>query len=146
MKRLIAILFFIISLIFLGGIIFRTYKESLPQVNIVSNLDPYKIYDSINKYRFSKNLKKLNFNQSMCAFTDKRLSQIHDNYSHDGFLNIKNYYQYVSAGENLADNPNSAITEWILSPEHRENILNPNYTDTCIAVDSSFAVQEFASF
>ena len=45
------------------------------------------------------------------------------------------YYQY--AGENLAMNffdSNEAVTAWMNSPLHKENILNKNYTETGIAI------------
>ncbi len=48
------------------------------------------------------------------------------------------YYQY--AGENLAMNffdSQEAVTAWMNSPLHRENILNKNYTETGIAVIKS---------
>lgn len=48
-------------------------------------------------------------------------------------------YQYDKAGENLAKNfPNSQTTvnAWMESPSHRENMLNPNYSEV------GFAVQE----
>jgi len=46
-------------------------------------------------------------------------------------------YDYKSAGENLAIgflDSEEVFKAWINSPLHRENILNPNYRDTGIAV------------
>lgn len=46
-------------------------------------------------------------------------------------------YNYDTAGENLAKNfasANTAITAWMNSPEHRDNILNSNYQDVGFAV------------
>jgi hypothetical protein len=46
-------------------------------------------------------------------------------------------YNYVYAGENLARGFNSAsdvITAWMDSPEHRQNVLSPNYQNVGFAV------------
>jgi hypothetical protein len=46
-------------------------------------------------------------------------------------------YKYRYAGENLArdfSDPNSAVSAWMNSPTHRENILNPNYKEIGVGV------------
>lgn len=46
-------------------------------------------------------------------------------------------YVYVYAGENLArgySNAQEVITAWMNSPEHRENLLSPNYTEVGFGV------------
>jgi uncharacterized protein YkwD len=46
-------------------------------------------------------------------------------------------YNYVYAGENLARGFNSAsdvVTAWMNSPEHRQNVLSPNYQNVGFAV------------
>jgi hypothetical protein len=69
---------------------------------------------------------------------------------------LKFGYKYEYAGENLArDFPDagSAVTAWMNSPSHRENILNPNYKDIGIGVvegqlagaDTTIIVQFFGS-
>lgn len=45
-------------------------------------------------------------------------------------------YSYKNAGENLArgfTDPNAAVTAWLNSPTHRQNIVNPAYRDIGIA-------------
>ncbi|MDR3559272.1 MAG: CAP domain-containing protein [Candidatus Pacebacteria bacterium] len=65
-------------------------------------------------------------------------------------------YDYRYAGENLAINFTAAEDEntaWMNSPEHKKNILNPNYEETGIAIGagtvdgqtSLLAVEEFGS-
>jgi hypothetical protein len=65
-------------------------------------------------------------------------------------------YKYSYAGENLArDFPDasSAVTAWMNSPSHRENMLNPNYRDIGIGVvegslagvDTTIIVQFFGT-
>ena len=48
-------------------------------------------------------------------------------------------YNYKYAGENLALNfysDQEAVEAWLNSPSHKENILNPNYKDTGVAIFS----------
>jgi Cysteine-rich secretory protein family len=70
------------------------------------------------------------------------------------FLNFG--YKYKYAGENLArDFPDasSAVSAWMNSPSHKENILNPNYIDIGIGVvegnlagtDTTIIVQFFGA-
>lgn len=65
-------------------------------------------------------------------------------------------YNYLYAGENLArgfDTSADVVTAWMNSPEHRANMLSPNYTDIGFAVKSgtltgtytTLVVQEFGS-
>jgi len=69
---------------------------------------------------------------------------------------LKFGYKYQYAGENLArDFPDasSAVTAWMNSPSHKENILNPNYKEIGIGVvegnlagtDTTIIVQFFGS-
>jgi hypothetical protein len=69
---------------------------------------------------------------------------------------LKFGYRYSYAGENLArDFPDaaSAVTAWMNSPSHRENMLNPNYKDIGIGVvegnlagvDTTIIVQFFGA-
>lgn len=46
-------------------------------------------------------------------------------------------YRYSEAGENLAmgiDDPNEVVAQWILSPEHKENIFSKSFKETGVAV------------
>jgi hypothetical protein len=65
-------------------------------------------------------------------------------------------YNYLYAGENLArgfDSSSDVVTAWMNSPEHRANLLSPNYTDIGFAVqdgtltgtETTLVVQEFGS-
>ena len=64
-------------------------------------------------------------------------------------------YVYLSAGENLAKDFNhsaSVVKAWMDSPSHRENLLNPNFTEIGVAVvdgklsgfETTLVVQMFA--
>jgi uncharacterized protein YkwD len=65
-------------------------------------------------------------------------------------------YDYLYAGENLArgfSSSSDVVTAWMNSPEHRANMLSPNYTDIGFAVadgtltgtQTTLVVQEFGS-
>lgn len=65
-------------------------------------------------------------------------------------------YKFAYAGENLAKNFHSAsdvVQAWMNSPTHRENMVNPHYTDIGMAVatgtlqgeETVLVVQEFGS-
>lgn len=133
-------------------------KKIIPTPTELPHLDAYKIYDLINDYRASKGLNKLLFDPSMCDFTSKRLTEIHSNFSHKGYkANPFPYGKANSTGENLIQGyttDQSIVTAWVASPEHLANIVNPQFTRTCIQVDATpmgvfqslSAVQEFASY
>lgn len=58
-------------------------------------------------------------------------------------------YTYKYAGENLYKDftptarPEYAISEWIASPTHFANIIKPQYTETGLAIEGPYIVQEF---
>ena len=62
-------------------------------------------------------------------------------------------YPYAWLGENIAFNyPDapSVVNAWMNSPEHRANILNPNYTDIGVSfawnsLGQAYATEDFGS-
>jgi uncharacterized protein YkwD len=56
---------------------------------------------------------------------------------------------YVLVGENLAYNsdssPEAIVAGWMGSPDHRENMLDCDYTLTGVGVVDGYYVQEFAT-
>ena len=120
----------------------------------VSQLDPFKIYNLVNDFRSSKGLKKLVFDPSMCDFANTRLKEIHTDWSHSGFLPVADTtYKYNFAGENLAKgylSEQETLDGWEQSPKHLEDMVDPNFTRTCVTTDifgsKTYVVQEFASY
>ncbi len=118
-------------------------------------LDVMKIFNLINDYRVSKGLGTLSFDQNMCPFANKRLQQIHTDHTHSGFdAEVGKTFcaQCHHAGENLAGDQWSEeqlVQGWIHSPDHLANIVQPDYTVTCVATDTvgyhTYSVQEFSS-
>lgn len=57
-------------------------------------------------------------------------------------------YVYTYAGENLAkyfQNTPQTITGWMESPTHKDNIVNPHYVETGVAVEGDIIVQMFGT-
>ncbi len=72
--------------------------------------------------------------------------QYFDHFSPDGkeinYLAELENYEYLRIGENLAmgkfENDKSLVLEWMDSPGHRENIIDPGYKEIGIAVKKDF--------
>ena len=57
-------------------------------------------------------------------------------------------YNYAHAGENLAknySNDKETVDAWMNSKTHKENILNPNYTEAGIGRSKNITANHFAS-
>ncbi len=78
---------------------------------------------------------------------DLRLSEASTKFSHtrpngSRYITAYNYYglAYLYAGENLArgqTSPEQVVTEWMNSPTHRANILNPNFKYCSVSVGNA---------
>jgi hypothetical protein len=57
-------------------------------------------------------------------------------------------YEAQTMGENIAagqKTPEQVVADWMNSPGHRANILNPKYTEIGVGYDDNFWVQNFGS-
>jgi hypothetical protein len=57
-------------------------------------------------------------------------------------------YEAQTMGENIAagqKTPEQVVADWMKSPGHRANILNPKYTEIGVGYDDNFWVQNFGS-
>lgn len=78
---------------------------------------------------------------------DLRLSEIYSKFAHERpngtrYLTAYNYYSipYLYVGENLArgqTTPEQVVNDWMNSPTHRANIMNPNFRYCSISVGTS---------
>jgi uncharacterized protein YkwD len=104
------------------------------------------LFIEVNNIRKENNLPELNKNlelqkaaklKTIDMINNKYFAHISpSNYKWSDFIKEQGY-NYIYAGENLAkdyENSREIISAWIESPSHRENILNPDYVDTGIAV------------
>jgi hypothetical protein len=130
-----------------------------------ANIDVEGVVKLVNQARVKENLEPLVVNEKLAkAAQDKADDMIaHDYFAHNSPQGItpwdwitRNKYSYKYAGENLAMGFIDVQDEqraWMNSPDHRKNILNENYQEIGVAVESGLidgvqtiiAVQEFGS-
>ena len=122
-----------------------------------------RIVDKVNAERNKIGLKSLVINPELTISAERKAQDMSDN---NYFLHvspsgkkwsefiINSGYNYSVAGENLAkdyENIDDLVSAWMLSPAHRDNILNLQVFDTGIAIksgtlnkkDTIFVVQTF---
>lgn len=110
--------------------------------------DEQEVFDLINQQREQKGLSKLEINNELQNVARTKAKDMVDNnyFSHTSptygspFDMMKKYgIVYKTAGENIAGHSSNigAVTAWMGSEGHRENILNNAYNYTGIAVVNS---------
>lgn len=124
-----------------------------------------RVLELTNERRVSSNLKPLTFNTQLAQAAHAKAEDmfLKGYWSHFGPSGESPWnfilgagYQYEYAGENLAKNFMSStgvVEAWMNSPTHRDNILNPNYTEIGISVvngniageDTTLVVEMFGS-
>lgn len=116
-------------------------------------LQQCKLWEVVQAWRVSQNKPLYKWNNGLCKWASLRNEEIKTDWSHNGFhyhLNeIWNDIHYNILGENLARGydklEDKMFTAWLNSPSHKAN-LDEAYTDSCITVSGSYAVQLFATF
>jgi uncharacterized protein YkwD len=144
-KSLLALILFFFS----AGIMFSFVKTNFPSVlGSFSNISNQQLLILTNQQRQNNNLGPLTDNQNLDQAAANKASDMFskDYWAHnapDGttpWVFIKSAgYNYVYAGENLArgfTNAQDVITAWMNSPEHRQNVLSPNYQNVGFAVET----------
>jgi hypothetical protein len=159
-----------LSLIAVGLIAFQLIlgiaHKAFPKVlGYAANISPAEVIRLTNVQRAASGLGALSENSlldsaALAKGNDMLAKGYWAHFAPDGtspwsfFLNFG--YKYKYAGENLArDFPDasSAVSAWMNSPSHKENILNPNYREIGIGVvegnlagvDTTVIVQFFAA-
>jgi hypothetical protein len=100
-----------------------------------------------NEYRQNNKLEPLLENSKLILSAEKKAEDILNNQYFEhispkgigvGDLGLEFKYDYILIGENLAmgnfRDSQELIDSWMESPGHRANILNPNYTETGVAI------------
>ncbi len=99
-----------------------------------------KVVELVNKERADAGLQPLQQNPNYYSHAMTRAEEIVETFSHtrpDGSDFNSGIDGYSYAGENLAkgqDTPQKVVSEWMESPDHRENILRPEFTHITVAV------------
>ena len=107
----------------------------------------YKVFEIVNQERIKAGVKPLKFNNDMYKAAMVRAKECDESFSHDRpngtscFTALKEAgVKYLSAGENIAmgyRTPADVMKGWMNSEGHRNNILNPNFTDFACGVYKS---------
>lgn len=156
-----------VALLFVGSFFVGTIHKSHPEVLGVSvNMSVEDLLLLTNVQRQQNHLPVLQLNgQLIAAAQAKAANMFSENYwAHNSpsgktpwdFIHGAGY-NYIYAGENLARGFSTAqdtVNAWMASPDHRENMLSPNYTDVGFAVaqgnltgdtNTVLVVEEFGS-
>ena len=107
----------------------------------------YKVFEIVNQERIKAGVKPLKFNNDMYKAAMVRAKECDESFSHDRpngtscFTALKEAgVKYFSVGENIAmgyRTPADVMKGWMDSEGHRNNILNPNFTDFACGVYKS---------
>ena len=107
----------------------------------------YKVFEIVNQERIKAGVKPLKFNNDMYKAAMVRAKECDESFSHDRpngtscFTALKEAgVKYFSAGENIAmgyRTPADVMNGWMNSEGHRNNILNPDFTDFACGVYKS---------
>jgi len=144
-KFLLALTLFFFS----AGLLLSFVKTNFPAVlGTFSDISNQQLLILTNQQRQNNNLGVLTDNPELDAAAANKAADMFskDYWAHnapDGttpWAFIKGAgYNYVYAGENLArgfTNAQDVITAWMNSPEHRKNVLSPNYQNVGFAVST----------
>lgn len=135
--------------IFLIGfqLLLNIFPKTFPRVlGYAANISPAEVIRLTNAQRATNGLSAVNESSILDAAAlakgnDMLAKGYWAHFAPDGtspwnfFINFG--YKYRYAGENLArdfSNASDAVSAWMNSPSHKENILNPNYRDIGIGV------------
>lgn len=142
-SSLVSIAIFIIGFQFFLNLAPKAFPRVL---GYAANISPSEVIRLINEQRVGQGLSPLDENSTLDSAAQAKGNDMLSkgywaHFAPDGtspwsfFLSFG--YKYKYAGENLArDFPDagSAVTAWMNSPSHKENILNPNYRETGVGV------------
>ena len=131
-----------------------TTKEQTTEATTVSNISnngsfASQVLSLVNNARAKEGLKPLTLNSNLSSVAQKKAQDMQSNnyFSHTSptygspFDMMRSAgIRYGTAGENIAKGQVSAqqvFTDWMNSPGHRANILNPNYTQMGLGVTTN---------
>ena len=142
-KILLSFILFFVS----AGILTYAIRTNFPSVlGLSADISTQQLLILTNQQRQNNNLSALTDNTELDqAAANKATDMFNKNYwahnAPDGttpWTFIKGAgYNYVYAGENLArgfNNASDVVTAWMNSPEHRKNVLSPNYQNVGFSV------------
>ncbi len=136
-------------IIFFAGFSLSAIRNTFPSVlGTFSNISNQQLLLLTNEKRQENGLPPLTLNSELDSAALAKANNMftEDYWAHDSpdgktpWYFIKQAgYNYVYAGENLArgfTTPSDVVNAWMASPEHRQNMLSPNYTNVGFAVET----------
>ncbi len=139
----------VIAVLFFSSFSMSAIRTSFPSVlGTFSDITSQQLLLLTNQFRQQNGLPPLQLNQNLSEAALNKANNMfaEDYWAHDSpdgktpwdFIKAAGY-NYVYAGENLArgfTTAQSVVDAWMASPEHRANILSPNYTNVGYAVET----------
>lgn len=132
-----------------AGILLNSLWSSGAVLGSTSNLSPSYLLEKTNENRTSVSKTALSLDSQLNAAAQSKAEDMvnKDYWAHDSpdgktpwtFITASGY-PYKTAGENLAygfKDASGVISGWMNSPQHRDNILNPDYKDVGFGIASS---------
>ena len=141
MGKLLNKIFFCIGAGFCLGLLFL-----FPRTILAAEINQENIYSAINLERDLQELRPLILNGTLNHVADLRANDmvINDYFAHQSPTGLLPWdialgenYDYKILGENLAldyVDTQTVVNDWMASTDHRNNILNPQYSETGLAV------------
>lgn len=135
-------------LLIVGVQVFYNIRQTGSVLGESANVSMEALVSQTNQARRQHDIAEISLNQKLnqaayLKVTDMFVKQYWGHDAPDGTKPWKWFadaeYNYSEAGENLAKNfytAEAVTTAWMNSTEHRDNILNPDYTDVGFAVAS----------
>jgi len=124
--------------------------QPVPQQSFFLNDMQQKVVDLVNQERAKYGLKPLVAKQDLTSVAQLKAQDMYQNkyFNHTSPtygspFDMLRYFgiNYTAAGENLAlgqKTPVQVVQDWMNSPGHRANILNPNYTEIGVGIYNSY--------
>lgn len=143
MKRLVPLLFFILSIAFLVAVYSWKFKPA-KAVQISDALSAEKLTALVNKWRVESGFQMYEKNEALCKISDNRVNDGID--YHKGLYDkYSKYPSYIAENSTEVYETNeSALNEWLNSPSHKSALEKP-YRYSCISTKNNFAVQIFSN-
>lgn len=142
-------LLFVISFLYLAGVLFSNIKQTYPTVlGISTNISIQELLSFTNQKRDEVEVSKVQISEELSkAAAEKAKDMFQNNYwAHNSpagktpWVFIEGAgYNYMFAGENLArgfTESKDVVEAWMNSKSHRENMLSSNYQDVGFAIQT----------
>lgn len=138
MSRKRPLILFFASLFLLASALFLAGRHpKLTASDVVAATNKVRLSSGLSELRVSPGLEEASYEKAWDMASQKYFAHESPAGVNPWYWIKKNNYQYLFAGENLAINFSDAqklLMAWLKSPEHKSNLLNPEYRDIGVSV------------